>query len=124
MVVPPDAIGDGDTVTVDCERLTAPGTTVTVGNVEVTACRRLPPIVAVIVLLPSMVAVNVAVYVPLLYDNRAEGPLGSAASEAEYHRQAAEFQVCRWRPGPSMSPWSCRPMRSGIVTPRSWIAKG
>ena len=43
---------------VDCDRLTAPGTTVTVGGVEVT---ELPPIVAVIVLLPAVVPVKVAV---------------------------------------------------------------
>ena len=48
---------DGDTVSVDCERLTGP-TTVTVGCIEVTA---LPPIVAVIVSLPAVVPVNVAV---------------------------------------------------------------
>ena len=45
MAVPPDAIEDGDTAIVDCDRLTGP-TTVTVGGDEVTA---LPPIVAVIV---------------------------------------------------------------------------
>ena len=32
VAVPPDTIGDGDTVIVDFDRLTGPGTTVTVGS--------------------------------------------------------------------------------------------
>ncbi len=45
-------------VNVACDRVSAPETTVTVGRVDVTA---LPPIVAVIVSLPTLVPVNVAV---------------------------------------------------------------
>ena len=54
----PDATGDADTVIVDFDRLTAPGTTVTGGSFEVTV---LPPMVAVIVLLPAVIPVKVAV---------------------------------------------------------------
>ena len=59
VAIPPDGIGfDGDTAIVDCERLNGTETTLTVAA-EVTAW---PPIVAVIVSLPTLVpAVNVAV---------------------------------------------------------------
>jgi len=59
VAVVPEAMLAGATETSDCERLAAPGVTVMVGNVEVTA---LPPIVAVMVVaLPAVVPVKVAV---------------------------------------------------------------
>jgi hypothetical protein len=52
----------GDNVTTDFAKLNGPGVTLIEGAVEVTAE---PSIVAVIELLPAIVPVNVAVYVPL-----------------------------------------------------------
>ena len=62
--VVPDG-GEASVADAVCVRVTevceAAAVTVTVGSFEVTGC---PPIVAVIVILPATVAVNVAVYVP------------------------------------------------------------
>jgi hypothetical protein len=64
VLVPPVATEAGFTVTVDCPRSAVPVDAVTViGAVDVTAW---PPIVAAMVLLPAVLAVNVAVYVPSL----------------------------------------------------------
>src|SRR6185436_3639462 len=64
--VPPTGTEAGEAATVDRAVLMGPGAaavvTVIVGAVEVTGW---PPIVAVMVFGPAVVAVNVAVYVPL-----------------------------------------------------------
>ncbi len=63
VVVDPDTTVDDDTVTIDWDRDTAPGTTMIIGNAEVTA---FPLIVANTVLgVPAVVPVNKALYVPL-----------------------------------------------------------
>ena len=62
VAVDPDTMVDGEILTVDRDKDTAPAITVTVGSVEVTA---LPPIVAeTVVAVPAVVPVNVALYVP------------------------------------------------------------
>ena len=56
--VPPDAMLDGANVTVDCDKLTAPGVTVMLAAADVSGALLM---LAVIELLPAVVPVKVAV---------------------------------------------------------------
>ena len=77
----PEATLAADNVTMDFARLAGPIVTVIAGAVEVTA---VPPIVAVTVLLPAVVPVKVAVYVPFLLSVTALNvPLPIAAAQRE-----------------------------------------
>jgi len=108
----PDMTWDADTVIVDLDRLTGP-TTITVGSVEVTAW---PPIVAVIVLLPALVPVKVAVYVPL--------PLSVAGTGLNVPLPVLKPKATFKPPLSSWLPLASRAVRVTVAVPPKAIGDG
>jgi len=81
VTIAPDATVSADTVTTEVAGDAAPGVTVIVGNVDVTV---LAPMVAPIVAgVPAVIAVNVAVYVPLPWSVAGDGAIVPALDPPE-----------------------------------------